>query len=241
LQVARHQYSLDIRDAGDGERQKFDKATVQWLDDKLRIGDIIYDVHAGVGLYALLAAKHRGAIVVAFEPGFAAFQQLCDNVLLNGCDGSVTALPLAIADFNGLGQLKYPPGFAGSERHSVRRSPGIASGRRAAGDERAFQQSVCTASLDGARATYALPSPTHIRIGPRAAPLSVLGGAAQVLSSPTLRSIFMTVAQEGREAVLARAASLGWLAARTHEISRERCHLLLCREAAAALPADAIQ
>ena len=74
---------------------------------------MVYDVGAGIGLYAVLAARHRGAPVIAFEPSYGAFKDLCENLLLNGCDGRVTALPMALADFEGLGALKYPVGLRG--------------------------------------------------------------------------------------------------------------------------------
>ena len=72
----------------------------------------------------MLAAKYHGAVVVAFEPGYAAFKALCDNLHLNGCDGSVMPISLALADFEGMGELKYPAGFAGWRR-SLRQSCGL--------------------------------------------------------------------------------------------------------------------
>ena len=59
---------------------RLDKGTVEWLWRDVGIGDVVYDIDCGDGAYAMLAAKYHGAVVVAFEPGYAAFKALCDNL-----------------------------------------------------------------------------------------------------------------------------------------------------------------
>src|SRR5215210_5569231 len=57
--------------------------TVEWIEQNLRDGDVLWDIGANVGVYSLIAAKvASGARVVAVEPGYATFASLCDNVLL---------------------------------------------------------------------------------------------------------------------------------------------------------------
>ena len=53
-----------------------DRATLAWLEQEIALGDVVYDVGAGIGEYVLVAAKRRGALVVAFEPGYAAYGDL---------------------------------------------------------------------------------------------------------------------------------------------------------------------
>ena len=81
-----------------------DQGTVDWLEREVSLGDVVYDVGAGIGEYVLIAAKRRGAIVVAFEPGYAAYGYLCDNVLLNGCEATVVPIALALAARDGLAE-----------------------------------------------------------------------------------------------------------------------------------------
>ena len=45
--------------------EDIDKAVRAWLHDQVSVGDVVYDVGAGVGLYAVLAARSRGATVIA--------------------------------------------------------------------------------------------------------------------------------------------------------------------------------
>jgi FkbM family methyltransferase len=222
-------YSVDIYAGGDAQAHKFDRMVVEWLREHVKVGDVLYDVDAGIGLYTLLAVKHRGATVIAFEPGFTAFKRLADNVLLNRADGAVTALPLAVADFDGLGYLKYPPGQAGSERHSLRRAGGVPAGRRAAGEDRAFEQSICTVSLDRALTQYGLPQPAHLRLGARSQAAAILSGAAGLLSSTSLRTIFLTTTEANREPVRAALAAAGWSVSDLDPLAQGRSHVIASR------------
>jgi FkbM family methyltransferase len=230
LEMEKYGYSIRVQVSGTPEgdaRPRLDKTTVQWLREHVAIGDVIYDVDAGVGVYAVLAARHHGAVVVAFEPGYAAYSDLCENLRLNGCDGSVLALPFAVADFEGIGELKYPTGMAGQSRHTLR-----ASGwrvKRGSGDDGTFKQSVCATSLDQALQRHELPPPNHLRLGGSASVEGVLAGAARVLQADTLKTIFFTVPAESSDALAARLAPLRWVIARQIPISRGRAHVQLSR------------
>lgn len=212
-----------------GGPHRVDKTVRTWLCDQVGIGEMVYDVGAGVGIYAVLAANDRGAPVIAFEPGYGAFNDLCGNVLLNGCDGRVTALPLALADFEGLGALKYPAGLPGRTRHAVRAERW--KERRAAGDDRALVQSVCVTTLDGVIDRYALPPPRHLRIGDPASVLAVLKGAGRALAAATLSSVFVTVHDTEREAVAECLRAAGLHELRAKPLRRDRTHLVWSRPA----------
>ena len=161
-------------------RCRFEKSTVEWLRQHVSIGDVVYDIDAGIGLYTLLAAKHLGAVVIAFEPGYAVFNELCDNVRLNGGDGSVTALSIALADFEGLGELKYPSGLAGRQTHRLR-STGWRV-KKAAADDRNFKQPACVMPLDLVVQRFGLPAPGHLRASNPESTVCVLMGAQDLLA-----------------------------------------------------------
>jgi FkbM family methyltransferase len=227
-----------VRGTGeDGELHRIDKAVRKWLHDQVGVGEMVYDVGAGIGIYAVMAAKYRGAPVIAFEPSYGAFRDLCENLLLNGCDGRVTALPIALAEFEGLGALKYPAGLAGRARHAVR--PERWKERRAAGDHRALVQSVCVTTLDVAIERYALPAPRHLRIGDPASALAVLTGAGAVLASATLSSVFVTVHDAEREQVTGCLRAAGLQELRAKPLRRERTHLVWSKAARETVAATA--
>jgi len=91
----------------------------------------VFDVGAGVGLFALYAGEQapRGRIY-AFEPLSAAFEALCNNASI--CDADVVALPLALigeehADGNGDTAAEQQAGFGRRRRLSnVMREQGVA-------------------------------------------------------------------------------------------------------------------
>ena len=133
----------------------------------------------------MLAAKYYGAVVVAFEPGYAAFKALCDNLHLNGCDGSVMPISLALADFEGMGELKYPAGLAGWKGHSVK--PAAWRVKRASGGEGSVRHPAYVLPLDLAVSRYGLPAPHHLRLGNAHSVERVIDGAAGLLRQTASR------------------------------------------------------
>jgi len=178
-----------------------------WLSSDVAPGDVLYDIGAGPGACSVLAARQRGAVVVAFEPGFAAFHELCENIILNGCTGSVVPLPVALAARTGLRALTYPHA-AGGDHHALRGRewrPG-----REAPDDR-YTQPVCAEPLDDVVRRHRLPPPQAIRVAVRSGADEVLRGAAAVLEAHRPRSILVMLKDAGEAAaVQAAAAPLGY-------------------------------
>jgi len=154
-----------------------------------------------------MAARQRGAVVVAFEPGFAAFHELCENVILNGCAGSVVPLPVALAARTGLRALTYPHA-PGGDHHALRGRewrPG-----RESPDDR-YTQPVCAETLDDVVSRHLLPPPQAIRIAVRSGAAEVLRGAGTVLETHRPRSILVMLKDAAdAAAVQAAAAALGY-------------------------------
>jgi FkbM family methyltransferase len=227
---AKYGYALRVRIPGEPEGQRhcrLEKSTVDWLRRHVGIGDVVYDIDAGIGLHTLLAAKHHGAVVVAFEPGYAVFSELCDNVRLNGCDGSVTPLPVAVADFEGLGELKYPTGRAGRQSHSLRSTAWRV--KKAAADDRNFKQPVCAMPLDIVVQRFGLPAPNHLRASNPESTLAVLNGAHEILARDSLKSLLVTSPTEERDAVVSLLTALRWSVVSALSRSRGRTQMVLTR------------
>lgn len=180
-----------------------------WLETAVRPGDTIYDVGAGVGAYTIFAAVHRGCIVVAFEPGYASFKSLCDNVAHNQCQGRVVPLPIALGARPGLFELEYAR-VAGEDQHTLTERPWRA--HRDHGTD-APRQPVCAETLDDVVARHALPPAAAIRLSVRRHAPQVLEGAGNVLALPALRSILCCVrSADQAEAVAAALRPLGFSA-----------------------------
>jgi FkbM family methyltransferase len=82
--------------------------TVAWLERELQAGDVLYDLGANIGAYALIAACGTpGVRVVAFEPGAETFAVLCENIVLNGVERQITPVPIVLGSETRLGVFRY--------------------------------------------------------------------------------------------------------------------------------------
>jgi FkbM family methyltransferase len=178
--------------------------TVEWIEQHVRDGDVLYDVGANVGAYALIAARVcPGAQVVAIEPGFANYAALCDNVLRNGLAGQVTPLPLVLAEAPRIGTLTYTELAAGAALHVV---DAKSQGTR--------RQAVLVESLDALIETFALPAPTLVKIDVDGGERAVLEGARRTLRRPELRSLIIEVEDDASDAITTELAAAGLTLAR---------------------------
>ncbi len=170
---------------------RLDPAVRTWIDAVVAPGQVFYDVGAGVGTYSLVAAVARGALAVAFEPGFAVYRALCENVRLNDAAHGVIPLPIALTDRTGFFELEFS-GASGGEHHVLRNREWRP--RREAIDTRQGHP-VCAERLDDVVARYGILPPDALRISVRREAERVLAGAATLISTPSLRSILVTVAR----------------------------------------------
>ncbi len=214
---------------GEGELA-LDADTVAWLDSQVQPNDVVYDIGAGIGEYSLIAATHRNALAFAFEPGFATFKRLCENILFNDCRQTVVPLPLAAGDRAGLLELEYPENAAGEDRHRLK----PAQWRRRPYDaESNYVQPVCVDRLDEIITRHGLPRPMHIRLNvPRWAD-SVVRGAGQTLADPALKSVLIIAPRREIRAALEQVLTASGLSLippprRTEQFQR----LLFVREPA---------
>jgi FkbM family methyltransferase len=213
-----------VRHAPDG-LVRVDRATVKWIEEWVGIGDTVYDVNPGYGGYALIAARQRGAAVVAFEPGYNAYAALCRNVMLNGCQGAIIPIPLALAGEDGLGDIKYERQYPGGERFGSRRGRWRS---RPADSVLANVHSACTTRLDTAIEQYRLPPPNHLRVSPTAGAGSVLQGAARTLQCATLRTVWLHVPTGDEHAITTALDAAGFHVA-TRRVRRSSVQLAFNR------------
>ncbi len=182
--------------------------TVDWLEREVGFGDVVYDVGAGIGEYVLMAVKRRGATVVAFEPGYSAYGELCDNVLLNGCEASVVPVPLALAARDGLAEIKYQQGMPGQPGYTVRDDVNWRVKHR--GRNVPYLQPACLTRLDTAIEQYRLPAPNHLRLSEQVVAAQVLTGAPATLSGSALKTVCLHVASGDESSLIQALSTRGW-------------------------------
>jgi len=170
---------------------------VRWLGETFHGGDVFYDIGANVGAYSLVAAACGGprSRVYAFEPGATTFSQLCRNIAVNGFDGVVTPLPIALTDFTRLVTFNYRNLEAGAALHAI----GEAVDWK--GDEYrpAYRQPVIGFRLDDIRRQFALPSPTHLKIDVDGGERALVDGSHDTLREQSLRWIFIELEEGSTE------------------------------------------
>ena len=236
LRVGYHGSALRVRATHETRKRRHEGAlvldpdTVAWLDAYIQPNDVLYDIGAGIGEYSLIAAAHRNALAVAFEPGFATYKRLCEHVLLNDCRRSVVPLPIALGERTGLLELEYKA-VAGEERHRLKPDRWH---RRPYDAETQYVQPVCAERLDDAIARYGLPRPSHIRICVRSAD-SLVRGAVETLRDAAVKSVLVVaprreVRAEVEETVAASGLTLIPPSTRGEAMQR----LLFVRDAASA-------
>jgi FkbM family methyltransferase len=145
----------------------------------LRPGDLMADVGANVGVYAVLAAGVAGAEVVAVEPAAATLPALGENIRLNDLAQRIAVLPVAIGERPG--RLPMTAGRGAANRL-------LLAGEAAPGVE------VEVTTLD---AVFAGRTPLLLKLDVEGFEARVLAGATRLLADPALRALIVETAGHG--------------------------------------------
>jgi len=170
-----------------GDREPW---TVQWLEESIKPGDVVFDIGANVGPFSLIAATRVGAAgrVYAFEPGYASFARLCDNIVLNELDDRIVPVPMPLAAATGLVNFVYRSVHAGQSRHVMQSPSAEPTGRRTQ-----FRQSSFAFRLDDLARLFDLPPANHVKLDVDGAEVQVLEGFGSLLNAPTLQTLLVEI------------------------------------------------
>jgi len=159
--------------------------TLAWIDG-FTAGDTLWDVGANIGLYALYAALDPTIRVLAFEPSAFNFGLLVEHIALNRMGDRVKPLCVALGNSLELGELCMRHTDAG---HG---SNGLNQAANNFGEfAPVFRQAIPAFPLDGFRALFGIPPPTHLKIDVDGIELEIIRGAAGTL--PHVRSVLVEV------------------------------------------------
>ena len=192
----------DPADLYDGEPE-----TIRWLDG-LPADDVLWDVGANIGVYALYAAKVRGLKVVAFEPSASSHAVLVRNLELNGLAGRVDAYCLALDERVHLDHLHMAHTEAGHSMHAFGQTATVEGEIDAV-----FRQAVPGVSADEFVRVFAAPAPDHIKLDVDGLEEKILRGAAGTLGT-SVKSLLVEIdgsaRQEGGTGIRGLLADLGF-------------------------------
>lgn len=174
-------------------------ADMGYLLHVLRPDDLFVDIGANVGSYTVLACAVKGARGYCFEPVAGTYHRLMDNISLNALGSRVVALNIGIAEQNG--ELLFT-----SDRDTTNHVASETDGAEAT-------TSVQVWSLD---AVLKGAAPVVIKIDVEGFETSVLNGASETLSNPSLHSVIMELNGSGarygfdEDAIVRRMQLLGF-------------------------------
>ena len=195
--------------------------TIQWLNS-FQPGEVLYDIGANVGVYALYAALIRGCRVIACEPGAANYARLVRNIELNRVEDSITPLCVALTDRPGLGVLQMQTTEAGGSL--------AAFGEAIDQDERpfvpVFRQATMGMTLDGLAGLAGVPRPRHVKIDVDGFEDRVVEGAARTLQDARVASVLIEINEARRSwrQLIDRMTAWGYAASVTQRKANTSIH-----------------
>jgi FkbM family methyltransferase len=163
--------------------------TVHWIETYIHKGDVFYDLGANIGAYSLVACAYcSGEIkILAFEPSFSNFYQLCRNIILNKFDKNITPYMIALSRKPGLLAFNYRSLEAGSADHWLDENLPTASA------DSVYTQQLLAFSMDYLIEQFGFPIPNHIKLDVDGAEVDVLLGAEKTLRKQSVKSILVEV------------------------------------------------
>jgi FkbM family methyltransferase len=206
LRTAAHRLTRPVRNAplpvlrgnGRGLRVRFGESTLSrtirsaerqvedTLLDLLHPGDVVYDIGANVGWYALLAARRTGpeGRVIAFEPGLENATLVRRNATSNGAN--IMVVPAAVSDRDGWAMFLNK----GSLQSRLDKNDDDAQAKRRAGRRHNVKGRipVPVVALDSWIEQTGAPLPSLVKIDVEGAEIGVLRGMSGLVGSfkPTL-------------------------------------------------------
>ena len=184
--------------------------TVEWIEKFVAPGDVVYDVGANVGAYSLIIDRHtRGtAKVVAFEPSFSNFAQLCNNIKLNSCGRSIVPLYVALSNTTGVFEFNYTSTLPGHALHAL----GKSLNQKGDAFSPEFSLQMLSYRMDDLVEIFRLPKPNHIKLDVDGIEHDILLGACGCLSAPSMKSICVEIepTMESAQRILGLLARCGF-------------------------------
>jgi FkbM family methyltransferase len=148
-----------------------------WIRTYIKPGDVLWDIGASVGMYALYAALDKSIRVYAFEPSALNFSLLVEHIALNEMGDRVMPVCMALSDetrMNVLHMGQYDPGSAGN-------ALGGAATQTDATIRPLFMQGVPAITGDDFARTFKAALPDHIKLDVDGIEGAILRGMPDVL------------------------------------------------------------
>lgn len=169
--------------------------TLEWIDS-FSAGEQLWDIGANIGIYSIYAAL-RGINVIAFEPHFGNYFQLCANIYLNGLQDRIKAYCFALSDNMTSGTINLSSVGIGTSMNSFDSDLDYLGKTY----QPVFRQGMMGCSIDQAVSLFGMDVPDHIKIDVDGIELDIVKGARETLAKPTLKSVSIELVEHLPEQV----------------------------------------
>lgn len=168
--------------------------TIEWID-AMEDGDVLFDIGANIGVYALYAAINRKVKVLAFEPLAANYFLINRNIEENGLSDVARVYCLALNDQDMISALHI-------------QNTGFGSAMSSFGDPidykgdlftAKFEQGMIGMSLDSFIEKFQPDFPTHIKIDVDGIEDKIIQGATKTLADPRVKAVSIELDQNRLE------------------------------------------
>ncbi len=196
--------------------------------DRIPAGEVLYDLGACEGRFALYAAL-RKVKCFAFEPEALNFQTMLENLELNGVDAQANLTPYkyAVGASNHLTTIKIAQPWAGGHQRVIASAPSRADLHFDFCDS----QEVTVVALDEFIAAQQLPFPNYLKVDVDGSEIPFLNGAQRTLSHANLKAIIFELCQTDEEysQILATLAASGFQPTQSHLVEPDLYNMVFER------------
>jgi FkbM family methyltransferase len=163
--------------------------TINWIDEYINDGDVLYDIGANIGVYSLYAAKYKNAITYSFEPESANYYYLNKNIYHNNLSNKIKAYNIALNDSNLLSVLNLSQFRPGAGDHNFNKE--LDANHKKFNS--AFKQGMIGLSVDDFIYEWGGETPNHIKIDVDGNEHIVINGMTNILKDMKLKTIAIEV------------------------------------------------
>jgi FkbM family methyltransferase len=155
--------------------------------DSIDKGDVLYDLGACEGRFAIYAAL-KGLRVFAFEPEQENFDAMAENIALNDeCHENLTALKLAVGAYSHEAEINIAQPWAGGHQRVISDAPSRVDLKF----DFVSLQKVQVVSLDEYIASSDIPRPNYIKVDVDGSEMPFMEGAKETLKHPALKKVLI--------------------------------------------------
>ncbi len=156
----------------------------EWMNTMMQEGDVIWDIGANIGVYALYAALRTDITVLAFEPSAQTFAVLVKNIEINGLGERVHAYCVALDKSTRPGTFHLSHTAPGHAMHAFG-APETVHGVF----QPEFSHSMLAFSVDDFYRIFKVRKPDHIKLDVDGNEADILKGSKETLKG--VRSVLV--------------------------------------------------